>query len=130
MTRTAILTDPRFFLILTILVLASIPAVSAFGAGNVPNWSFADGTSFRHGDLEDILVDLLKKTGGGLLSRGTKFSGLDVKRVYFGNWLRDYSQAMDVAALQKLKPVSILSIVMVLGFMAHGYVTEEFQVTD
>ncbi|KAE8219873.1 hypothetical protein CF319_g6509, partial [Tilletia indica] len=131
MTRTSsILTDPRFFLILTILVLASIPAVSAFGAGNVPNWSFADGTSFRHGDLEDILVDLLKKTGGGLLSRGTKFSGLDVKRVYFGNWLRDYSQAMDVAALQKLKPVSILSIVMVLGFMAHGYVTEEFQVTD
>jgi hypothetical protein len=25
-----------------------------------------------------------------------KFSKLDVKRVYFGNWLRDYSQAVDV----------------------------------
>lgn len=27
---------------------------------------------------------------------GKKFGKLDVKRVYFGNWLRDYSQAVDV----------------------------------
>ena len=27
---------------------------------------------------------------GGLLTK--KFGGLDVKRIYFGNWLRDYSQ--------------------------------------
>ncbi|KAK0533435.1 hypothetical protein OC842_002976 [Tilletia horrida] len=113
-----------------LLVLVCLPAAEAFGAGNIPSFSFLEHSAFRHGDIEDILAELVKKTGGGLLSRGTKFSGLDIKRVYFGNWLRDYSQAMDVAALQKLKPVSILSIVMVLGFMAHGYVTEEFHVTD
>jgi Heterokaryon incompatibility protein Het-C len=37
---------------------------------------------------------------------------------------------MDVAALEKLTKQSILNIVMVLGFLAHGYVTEEFEVTD
>ncbi|KAL9937232.1 hypothetical protein V8E36_003641 [Tilletia maclaganii] len=125
-----LLSDPRFFLFMTILVLAFLPTASAFGAGNIPSFAFMEGKGFRHGDIEDILADLLKKTGGGLLSRGTKFSGLDIKRVYFGNWLRDYSQAMDVAALQKMKPLSILTIVMVLGFMSHGYVTEEFKVTD
>lgn len=63
---------------------------------------------------EDVLSDLAKKSGGFALGAligkgGTKFTGLDVKRVYFGsaylfpclpesshlssrNWLRDYSQ--------------------------------------
>ena len=64
---------------------------------------------------EDTLSDLIKRTGGGfalasMLSKGSKFGGLDIKRVYFGyviprrpkkphpidflsrNWLRDYSQ--------------------------------------
>ncbi|KAK0548530.1 hypothetical protein OC845_003543 [Tilletia horrida] len=118
-----------FSLFVLFLILASVPAASAFGAGNIPSFSFYENSAFRHGDIEDILAELLKKTGSGLLGRGTKFSGLDIKRVYFGNWLRDYSQAMDVAALQKMKPISILSIVMILGFMAHSYVTEEFHVT-
>jgi hypothetical protein len=33
---------------------------------------------------EDVLAELLKRTGTGLLSRGKKFGGLDIKRVYFG----------------------------------------------
>lgn len=33
---------------------------------------------------------------------GKKFSKLDVKRVYFGNWLRDYSQAVDVCFCDKI----------------------------
>jgi hypothetical protein len=39
-----------------------------------------------------------------LISRasGRKFSKLDVKRVYFGNWLRDYSQAVDVSLESRL----------------------------
>lgn len=47
---------------------------------------------------EDALADLLKKVGGGFAfasvigKGGSKFNGLDIKRVYFGNWLRDYSQ--------------------------------------
>lgn len=88
-----------------------------------------EGISFRHGDLEDILAELLKKGAGGMFGRGKKFGGLDVKRVYFGNWLRDYSQAMDVATLSKTSKQTILNLIMVLGFLAHGYATGEFEVS-
>lgn len=33
---------------------------------------------------EDVLAELLKTSGSGLLSMGRKFGGLDIKRVYFG----------------------------------------------
>lgn len=98
-------------------------------------------------DIEDTLAELIKKSGG-ILGRGSKFGGLDsafcllvrrkrsgnadplpsisalpVKRVYFGNWLRDYSQAMDVAGLSKLSKQTIINLCMALGFLAHGYAT-------
>ena len=38
------------------------------------------------------LAGALKSAGGG-----ATFSSLDVKRVYLGNFLCDYSQAMDIA---------------------------------
>ncbi|POY71751.1 hypothetical protein BMF94_5112 [Rhodotorula taiwanensis] len=98
-------------------------------AGNIPSYAFLEGKAFRHGDIEDALAELIKKSGG-FLGRGTKFGGLDIKRVYFGNWLRDYSQAMDIAGLTKLSKQSILNLVMALGFLAHGYATGEFEVTD
>lgn len=85
--------------------------------------------AFRHGDIEDALAELIKKSGG-FLNRGAKWGSLDVKRVYFGNWLRDYSQAMDIAGLSKLSKQTILNLVMALGFLAHGYATAEFEVTD
>ncbi|KAG9025633.1 hypothetical protein FRB95_009951 [Tulasnella sp. JGI-2019a] len=126
-------------LLLTIIVLAVIiPASSggggvfAFGAGNIPRVAYLEGKAFRHGDIEDVLQELLKKTAGaGLFSigSGTKFGGLDVKRVYFGNWLRDYSQAVDVGSLKRVQLQTVLNIVMVLGFMAHGYATGGFEVT-
>ena len=64
----------------------------AFGAGNIAETSIIEGINWRHGDIEDTLLTLL-------MSRATnkKFSKMDVKRVYFGNWLRDYSQAVDVS---------------------------------
>lgn len=67
-----------------------------------------EGRAFRHGDIvcyfhdssfiptrlsyqqEDVLADLLKRSAGGFAlgaiigKGGTKFNGLDVKRVYFG----------------------------------------------
>ncbi|KAJ3487794.1 hypothetical protein NLI96_g3276 [Meripilus lineatus] len=85
---------------------------------------------------EDVLADLLKRSAGGFAlgaiigKGGTKFNGLDVKRVYFGNWLRDYSQAVDVAGLTKLELPTIINLCMVLGFLAHGYATHEFEVTE
>lgn len=32
--------------------------------------------------------------------KGKKWSSMAIKRVYFGNWLRDYSQAIDVGSLK------------------------------
>lgn len=64
-----------------------------------------EGRAFRHGDIvrdilrdlfifndrdqEDTLAGLVKKTASGLaiasfLGKGSKFGGLDIKRVYFG----------------------------------------------
>jgi hypothetical protein len=112
---------------------------------------------------------------GAIGFTGNKFSGLNVKRVYFGNWLyfppsnmtlfppspfsfsfsssfpfpppplfaggitslfegtnsysRDYSQAVDVGTLGRgIKLGTIRVLVWVMGFMANGYATEEFEV--
>ncbi|KAK2461278.1 hypothetical protein APHAL10511_006805 [Amanita phalloides] len=117
-----------------LFVCFSSHTVRAFGAGNIPSFAYLEGTAFRHGDIEDALANLIKHSASGfalatLISKGTKFSRLDVKRVYFGNWLRDYSQAVDIAGLKKLQLQSIISLCMVLGFLAHGYATNEFEVT-
>lgn len=46
------------------------------------------------------------------------------------NWLRDYSQAVDIAGLKKLQLQTIVNLCMALGFLAHGYATHEFEVTE
>ena len=51
-------------------------------------------------DIEDTLLGLFITRIGG---SGRKFSKTDVKRVYFGNWLRDYSQAVDVSAVHSMR---------------------------
>ena len=38
--------------------------------------------------------------------------------------------AMDTAGLAKLSRQAIINVVMVLGFLAHGYATSEFEVTE
>ena len=48
---------------------------------------------------------------------GKKFTKLDVKRVYFGNWLRDYSQAVDVGSVKYVSAEAVRLILWVLGFM-------------
>lgn len=53
-----------------------------------------------------------------------------VKRVYFGNWLRDYSQAVDVGSLKGVNAPTIRILVWVLSFLSFGYATEEFEVTE
>jgi hypothetical protein len=68
---------------------------AAFGAGNIPNYAFLEGKAFRHGDIEDILAELLIRAadvssgavGFAKKAVGKKFSSLNVKRTYFGNWL-------------------------------------------
>lgn len=55
---------------------------------------------------------------------GKKFSKMDVKRVYFGNWLRDYSQAVDVGTVKYVSAEAIRILLWVLGFMSFGYATK------
>ncbi|KAI6129492.1 heterokaryon incompatibility protein Het-C-domain-containing protein [Pisolithus croceorrhizus] len=128
---------PLFFVLFVVFAFClSGKGVYAFGAGNIPSFAYMEGKAFRHGDIEDTLSELLKQGALGgfglaaLISKGTKFGGLDVKRVYFGNWLRDYSQAVDIGTLKKVNIQTIINLCMVLGFMAHGYATEEFEVTS
>ncbi|KAF8155752.1 heterokaryon incompatibility protein Het-C-domain-containing protein [Crassisporium funariophilum] len=127
-----------FYLVLVVLFAFCLSenGVYAFGAGNIPSFAYMEGKAFRHGDIEDVLAELVKRGAGGgfalasMLSKGHKFNGLDIKRVYFGNWLRDYSQAVDIASLKKLQLQTIINLCMALGFLAHGYATHEFEVTE
>jgi hypothetical protein len=111
-----------FLLVLATLLLLSSP-VSCFGAGNIASLSKIEGKNWRHGDIEDML-----KTVAFL--RGHKWTSMMIKRVYFGNWLRDYSQAVDVGTLKGVQAGTIRILVWVLAFMSFGYATAEFEVTD
>ncbi|TFL06149.1 heterokaryon incompatibility protein Het-C-domain-containing protein [Pterulicium gracile] len=120
-----------------------VDIADAFGAGDIPDFGYLSGKAFRHGDIENVLEELSKGAGGaaagaGILgfaksmldkASGNKFTKNDIKRVYFGNWLRDYSQCMDIAGLSKLSAETLVLVVSVLGFMTFGYVTEEYEVT-
>ena len=73
-------------------------------------------------DIEDTLATIA-------FLHGKKWSSMLIKRVYFGNFLRDYSQALDVGTLKSVNAETIRILVWVLSFMAFGYATEEFEVT-
>lgn len=60
---------------------------------------------------------------------GKKFNKIMVSRVYFGNWLRDYSQAIDVGTVKSVSAEAIRLLLCVLGFMTFGYGSGEFEVT-
>ena len=55
-------------------------------------------------DIEDMLKELL-------FLHGKKWSSMNVGRVYFGNWLRDYSQAVDVGSLKGVNAPTIRILV-------------------
>ena len=97
----------------------------AFGAGNIASLARIEGQNWRHGDIEDTLLNILMSRAAG----GKKFGKLDVKRVYFGNWLRDYSQAVDVGTVKYVSAAAIVLLLKVLGFMSFGYGSKEFEVT-
>jgi uncharacterized membrane protein YbaN (DUF454 family) len=42
---------------------------------------------------------------------GKKWTTMMIGRVYFGNWLRDYSQAVDVGSLKGINAATIRVIV-------------------
>ncbi|KAJ5098191.1 hypothetical protein N7532_005192 [Penicillium argentinense] len=104
-------------------LLLLLPQVHAFGAGNIASISTVEGKNWRHGDIEDVLKTVA-------FIHGHKWTSTMIKRVYFGNWLRDYSQAMDVGTLKNLQADTIRVLVWVLSFLSFGYATGEFEVTS
>jgi hypothetical protein len=79
----------NYGLLVGLVVLVGLASpVAAFGAGNIATISKVEGQNWRHGDIEDALLTLTMARALG----GKKFNKLMVSRVYFGNWLRDYSQ--------------------------------------
>lgn len=60
---------------------------------------------------------------------GKKFNKIMVSRVYFGNWLRDYSQAIDVGTVKSVSAEAIRLLLCILGFLSFGYGSGEFEVT-
>ncbi|KEQ77772.1 Het-C-domain-containing protein, partial [Aureobasidium namibiae CBS 147.97] len=109
-----------------LLFLLHARPAHAFGAGNIASVSNVEGVNFRHGDIEDTLLTLVSSYA---YAKGAKFSKIDVKRVYFGNWLRDYSQAVDVGTTKHVSAEAIRILLWVLGFLTFGYGTGEFEVT-
>ncbi|KAJ5670378.1 uncharacterized protein N7477_005741 [Penicillium maclennaniae] len=106
-----------------LVCLVLLPRVHAFGAGNIASISAVEGKNWRHGDIEDMLKTVA-------FIAGHKWTSTQIKRVYFGNWLRDYSQAMDVGTLKNLQSDTIRVLVWVLSFLTFGYATGEFEVTS
>ncbi|KAG5985419.1 hypothetical protein E4U55_002340 [Claviceps digitariae] len=119
--------DSRFQpLVLGFIVLvALVGPAAAFGAGNIGSTSKVEGQNWRHGDIEDALLTLAMAQA----MKHKKFNKIMVSRVYFGNWLRDYSQAIDVGTVKTVSAEAIRLLLCVLGFLTFGYGSGEFEVT-
>lgn len=110
-------------LLLFLCLLLARPA-AAFGAGEVPATSEFKGLVWRHGDLIEILKYLPTS-----FKTSYRFTRIQRKQVYFGNWLRDFSQVIDTTCLEAVPEPVLRAIVSVMAFMEFGFATDEFDVT-
>ena len=53
-----------------------------------------------------------------------------INKVYFGNGLRDYSQAVGIGTSKGIQSGTIRILVWVLSFLSCGYATGELKVTE
>lgn len=116
-------TTSLLIVVLLCLVLLAQP-VSAFGAGEVPQASEFKGFVWRHGDLAEVLKFLPTS-----FTTGYRFTKLQRKQVYFGNWLRDFSQVIDTVCLENVPEPILRAVVSVMAFLEFGFATDEFDVT-
>ncbi|KAG6005988.1 hypothetical protein E4U21_007481 [Claviceps maximensis] len=113
-----------YFLCTLLLVLAAASTVSAFGAGAVPADSEFKEFVWRHGDIAEVLrflpISFLTQQS---------FTRLQRRQIYFGNWLRDFSQVVDTTCLENIPEPVLRAIVSVLAMLEFGFATDEFEVT-
>ncbi|GAP85717.1 hypothetical protein SAMD00023353_1300030 [Rosellinia necatrix] len=113
-----------FLLCLILCLLILVPQASAFGAGEVPVASEFKGYVWRHGDIGEVLQFLPSS-----FITSHRFTQLERKQIYFGNWLRDFSQVIDTTLLETVDETILRAIVSVMGFLEFGFATDEFDVT-
>ncbi|KAL2161390.1 hypothetical protein VTH06DRAFT_7951 [Thermothelomyces fergusii] len=116
---------PYPFLLGFVILFCFVRPTLAFGAGNIASISKIEGQNWRHGDIEDALLRIAMARVAG----GKRFTKLMVSRVYFGNWLRDYSQAIDVGTVKAVSAEAIRLLLCILSFLTFGYGSAEFEVT-
>lgn len=113
--------------VLALVILLFTPGAFAFGAGNIASISKVKGVNWRHGDVEETALVALAMAR--CLGSSKDFDKLTISRVYFGNWLRDYSQAIDIGTVKSVSSEAIRLLLCILGFMTFGYGSKEFEVT-
>ncbi|KAI0173775.1 heterokaryon incompatibility Het-C [Pestalotiopsis sp. NC0098] len=113
-----------FLLVVAVAILVLAQPAAAFGAGEVPPNSDFKGYVWRHGDITEVL----KFLPASFLTH-YRFTQLQRKQIYFGNWLRDFSQVIDTTCLENIPEPILRAIVSVLAFMEFGFATDEFDVT-
>lgn len=107
-----------FLLSVFILTIFLAAPTEAFGAGYVSRGSQLKGTRFRHGDIA-LAIPLLATANRRI-----------VKQIYFGNWLRDFSQLLDKGSLSLVPGPLIRALIAVFAYVQFGYSTREFEVTE
>lgn len=112
---------PLTYSLAGILVLALVfyarPA-EAFGAGYVARGSSRQGVNYRHGDIL-LNVYFLTHVHSTL-----------TRQIYFGNWLRDFSQLIDRKAIELVPEPILRAVVAIFAHLQFGYSTGEFEVTS
>lgn len=119
-----------------ILFLSLTSPAASFDSGKIADTLSISGQNFRHGDLEGSLQKIqlsLPATSrlSRLLRSQQKISDLDIKRIYFGNWLRDFNQVFDAGVLRTGVNQDFLRyIIGSMAYVEFGYATNEFDVSS
>ncbi|KAI0131871.1 heterokaryon incompatibility Het-C [Xylariales sp. AK1849] len=113
-----------FLILIVFITLILVAPAAAFGAGEVPAGNEFKGYVWRHGDITEVL----KALPASFITH-YRFTRLQRKQIYFGNWLRDFSQVIDTTCLDNVPEPILRAIVSVLAFMEFGFATDEFDVT-
>lgn len=107
MSHSSILSQLAPFCALLLACFLFSP-VTAFGAGNIGEDSSLHHYQWRHGDISDVLL-LLPVS----FAEKYAFTKLEKLQVYFGNWLRDYSQVVDILPLVRVPEPLLRAIVCI-----------------
>ena len=104
-------------LVIALIITTFACPAEAFGAGYVARGSNQQGTNYCHGDIL-MSVYFLKHVHSTF-----------VRQIYFGNWLRDFSQLIDRKAIEVVPEPILRAVVAIFAHIQFGYSTKEFEVT-